>query len=193
MSDAHDSRQRTIAEATRLFVEHGYHGISMRVIAEQVGVSKAGLYYHFRDKEDLFLAILTANIEQIEAIVAQARAEQASTRGRIARILAEIGARAPEQRAIIRLASQELGQLSPQARQTFVELYHQKFTGQIEAVLAEGIQRGELRLMDTRLATWILLGMMFPFFYPANSKHLAPAEHAIDLMVSVFFDGVAAG
>lgn len=192
MSDARESRERAIEEATRLFVEHGYHGISMREIAEQVGVSKAGLYYHFRDKEDLFLAILTANIEQIEAIVGQARAQETTTRGRIARILAEIGARAPEQRAIIRLASQELGQISPQARQTFVQLYHQKFTGQIEAVLAEGIGLGELRPLDPRLATWILLGMMFPFFYPANAQHLAPAEQSIELMISIFFDGVAA-
>lgn len=193
MSDARDARERIIEQATRLFVEHGYHGISMREIAEQAGVSKAGLYYHFRDKEDLFLAILTANIEQIEAIVAQARSQEPTTRARITRILTEIGARAPEQRAIIRLASQELSQLSPQARQIFVQLYHQKFTGQIESILAEGIGVGELRPMDARLATWLLLGMMFPFFYPANAQHLAPAEQSIELMVSVFFDGVAAG
>ncbi len=191
MSDPADVRRRSLEEATRLFVEHGYHGISMRAIAEQAGLSKAGLYYHFRDKEDLFLAILTANIEQIEAIVAQARAEELTTRARISRILSNIGARAPEQRAIIRLASQELSELSPQARQTFVQLYHQRFTGQIEAVLVDGIAAADIRPVDTRLATWILLGMMFPFFYPANIQHLAPAEHSIELMVSIFFDGIA--
>ncbi len=186
-----DVHQRCLDEATRLFVEHGYHGISMREIAEQVGMSKAGLYYHFKDKEALFLAILTANIEQIEAIIQAACAEETSTRARIARILREIGARAPAQSAIIRLASQELSQLSPQARQTFVQQYHEKFTGQIEIILAAGVSAGELRPVDARLATWILLGMMYPFFYPANNAYLAPADQAIELMVSIFFDGVA--
>lgn len=191
MPDPRDPRERAIDEATRLFVEHGYHAISMRAIAERTGVSKAGLYYHFRDKEDLFLAILTANLEQIEAIVAQARAEEATTRARISRMMRDIGARAPEQRAIIRLASQELSQLSPQAQQAFVQSYHQRFTGQIEAVLVDGIAASDIRPVDTRLATWILLGMMFPFFYTGNTQHLAPTEQSIDLMVSIFFDGVA--
>lgn len=183
--------QRCLDEATRLFVEHGYHGISMREIAERVGMSKAGLYYHFKDKEALFLAILTANIEQIEVIIQAARAEETTARGQIDRILRNISARAPEQRAIIRLASQELDHLSPAARQTFVQIYHQRFTGQIEAILADGVAQGQLRPLDTRLATWLLLGMMFPFFYPANTAYLAPADHAIELMVSIFFDGVA--
>jgi AcrR family transcriptional regulator len=57
--EASDITARIIEEATCLFVASGYCGISMREIAEAVGISKAGLYYHFRDKEDLFLAILT--------------------------------------------------------------------------------------------------------------------------------------
>ena len=36
--------ERIIEEATRLFVASGYTSISMREIAEAVGVSKAGLY-----------------------------------------------------------------------------------------------------------------------------------------------------
>jgi len=57
-----DVPQQILHEATRLFVDRGYHALSMREIAEAVGVSKAGLYYHFEDKEDLFLAILTNNL-----------------------------------------------------------------------------------------------------------------------------------
>ena len=111
--EATDLQQKCLDEATRLFVTHGYNGISMREIAEQVGVSKAGLYYHFRDKEALFLAILSANLEDIAGIVAGARRTENHPRSRIARVLHDISARAPEQRAIIRLASQELGNVSP--------------------------------------------------------------------------------
>nr|HRC77090.1 TetR family transcriptional regulator [Kouleothrix sp.] len=65
-------RERILAEGARLFMEHGYNGISMREIAEAVGVSKAGLYYHFKDKQDLFLAIMHGALDATGQIVRQA-------------------------------------------------------------------------------------------------------------------------
>ncbi|MCB0152930.1 MAG: helix-turn-helix transcriptional regulator, partial [Caldilineaceae bacterium] len=58
MLETVDSRAAILAAAQRLFVERGYRGISMREIAEAVGMTKAALYYHFRDKEQLFVALL---------------------------------------------------------------------------------------------------------------------------------------
>lgn len=191
--DAAELHKKTLDEATRLFVTHGYNGISMREIAEHVGVSKAGLYYHFRDKEALFLAILTANLDDIEGIVAGARRTECHPRSRIERVLQEFGARAPEQRAIIRLASQELGNLSPEARGAFGRLYQEKFIDQIQSILVEGIASGDLQPVDARNATWILLGMMYPFLYPSHDAGLSPTTEAIDLMVNIFFDGLSRG
>ena len=55
-----------ILEAARgLFIAQGYRGLSMREIASVLGVSKPALYYHFKDKEELFLAILTAYLEEL--------------------------------------------------------------------------------------------------------------------------------
>jgi AcrR family transcriptional regulator len=184
-----DITARIIEEATCLFVASGYRGISMREIAEAVGISKAGLYYHFRDKEDLFLAILTANLDAVERIVLDARRADISTRAQVAQIIRGIFTMSPNQRAIIRLASQEMVHVSREARSSFEEVYYQRFLGQIQNVLQAGIERGELRPVNTQLATWLLLGMAYPFFYP--SHHLGDAGETIELMVSVFFDGLS--
>ncbi|MCX7854185.1 MAG: TetR/AcrR family transcriptional regulator [Anaerolineae bacterium] len=187
---AADIRQRCLEEATRLFVAHGYHGISMREIAEQVGVSKANLYHHFRDKEALFLAVLEENLARLDAIVHEARQRESTPRGRITHILLALAASAPEQRAIIRLADQELGQISPQARETFGRLYHERFTGPIEAILQEGMAAGVLRPMDVHQATWALLGMVYPFFHPTSEAIPPPTAETIHQLVSLFFDGL---
>ena len=186
--DAVDVRERIIDEAARLFVSLGYHGISMREIAEAAGVSKAGIYYYFRDKEELFLAILRANLEAIERIIEEARHEPTSP-DQIRWFVHKLFEQAPEQRAIIRLASQEIAHIGPEARAEFSRLYRQKFVGQVEALLQEGIECGELEPMDVKTGTWILLGMLYPFFYP--SQEVAPADRgeAIDLMLRIFFDG----
>ncbi len=186
-----DLRQRIIEEATRLFVSHGYHAISTRAIAEAAGVSKAGLYYHFKDKESLLLAILTANLERIAAIVQEARLKGSTAREQIAWILRAIFEQPPEQRAIIRLSSQEMAHLDPGDRAEFGRLYREEFTGQIEDILRAGVERGELRPMDVRLATWVLLGMAYPFLYSAHERELGRPQDAIELMLTIFFDGAA--
>lgn len=42
--------------ASKYFSEQGYHGASMRKVAEYLGVSKSALYHYFSSKEELFLA-----------------------------------------------------------------------------------------------------------------------------------------
>jgi AcrR family transcriptional regulator len=43
------------------FVQHGYHGTSMRQIAQAAGLAVGGLYNHFSGKEAIFTAVLEAH------------------------------------------------------------------------------------------------------------------------------------
>ncbi|WP_326688773.1 MULTISPECIES: TetR/AcrR family transcriptional regulator [unclassified Streptomyces] len=52
-----NTRQRIQDVALKLFAEQGYEKTSLREIAEQLGVTKAALYYHFKTKEDLVSSI----------------------------------------------------------------------------------------------------------------------------------------
>ncbi|MFH8787251.1 TetR/AcrR family transcriptional regulator [Streptomyces roseoverticillatus] len=52
-----DTRERIQKTALDLFVSRGYEKTSLREIAEELGVTKAALYYHFKTKEDILSAI----------------------------------------------------------------------------------------------------------------------------------------
>src|SRR4051794_22994211 len=54
--------------AAQAFAERGFEATTMDVIAERVGLSKGALYYRYRTKEDLFLALLD---ERCAAYVAE--------------------------------------------------------------------------------------------------------------------------
>ena len=185
-------RERILNVAARLFVSEGYHGISMREIAQAVGVSKAGLYYHFQDKEALFLGVLTANLERVERIIVESREQAEGTRERITRLVYGIFALPPEQRAIIRLATQEISHLQPETQQAFARLYQRKFVDQIEAVFGEGVERGELRSINPRVATWALLGMLYPLLYPVHERYISSEPAVLEQMLDIFFSGVLA-
>ena len=51
------TRERILDVALDLFLEKGYDKTSLREVAEQLGFSKAALYYHFASKEDIFKAL----------------------------------------------------------------------------------------------------------------------------------------
>ncbi|MBW2438087.1 MAG: TetR/AcrR family transcriptional regulator [Desulfobacterales bacterium] len=55
---ATNARDRVLKTAIGIFAQKGYAGTSVREIADQAGVSKPVLYYYFKSKEGLFLAIL---------------------------------------------------------------------------------------------------------------------------------------
>jgi AcrR family transcriptional regulator len=55
--EANSTRERILDAALDLFVTQGYDGTSLRQLAEQLGVTKAALYYHFESKEDILLAL----------------------------------------------------------------------------------------------------------------------------------------
>lgn len=53
------AKYRQILDSARvLFLDHGFDATSMDAIAREAGVSKATLYVHFDDKDDLLLALV---------------------------------------------------------------------------------------------------------------------------------------
>jgi AcrR family transcriptional regulator len=79
---AEHTRQQILQTAQRLFVERGYDATSLQLIADEMGLTKAAVYYHFRVKSELLHAAMKPGIERITAVVDEA----AAIRGRRARI-----------------------------------------------------------------------------------------------------------
>lgn len=181
--------ERILDEATTLFVQHGYFGVAMRQIATAAAVSKPGLYYHFADKERLFLAILMRGIGQIGDLVDEALAEAGtSARDRVHRVLLALLTKARGSQRLMRLAEQDANGLSDASRTQMHATYRARFIDPIRAVLRAGTRSGEIRPIDVDQATWLLLGL-------AATGLSAPPERVpelVDTMVRVYFDGVAA-
>lgn len=65
--DAHRraTRERILAAAERLFLDHGYDGASSRMITAAAKVNLAAVNYHFGDKRGLFQAMLARRLDPL--------------------------------------------------------------------------------------------------------------------------------
>ena len=55
-----ETRGELIAAAIRLFADRGFHSTSLQQIAEAAGYTTGAIYWHFRNKDELFLAAFEA-------------------------------------------------------------------------------------------------------------------------------------
>jgi AcrR family transcriptional regulator len=62
-SRAQDSRDEILKAASQLFASRGFHETSMSEVARSAKVSKALIFWHFKTKEELFLAVLGRLLE----------------------------------------------------------------------------------------------------------------------------------
>src|SRR3989442_1395273 len=58
-----DSRDEILKAAMHLFASRGFHETSMSEVAREARVSKALIFWHFKTKEELFLAVLNRLLE----------------------------------------------------------------------------------------------------------------------------------
>ncbi len=53
-----DTRDFIIDEVYRLFLNHSYEAVSISMISDAIGLTKGALYHHFRNKEELYRAVI---------------------------------------------------------------------------------------------------------------------------------------
>jgi TetR/AcrR family transcriptional regulator, acrAB operon repressor len=73
--EAQETRNRILDAAERIFSEHGVSRTSLEEIAEKAGVTRGAIYWHFKDKSDLFAAMVNRVTLPMEAMVAKSSDE----------------------------------------------------------------------------------------------------------------------
>lgn len=71
------TRRRLLAAAARCFADGGFHGTTIRQIAQRAGVNVAAGHYHFGSKKDLYLEVLRGEFARAKAALAASGASPA--------------------------------------------------------------------------------------------------------------------
>ncbi len=161
MRNGGDRRTQILRQTALTFLRNGYDATSMSGIADACGITKPGLYYHFRGKQDLLFAIMSHALDLLEQRTLDAMLSASTHEERLrnilqshVRLITEL-----EDGALTILVVTERNALRPEDRR-IIEQRVQTYTALIRATL-EGLRAaGRLREIDSAVATMTLLGLM---------------------------------
>jgi AcrR family transcriptional regulator len=71
-----DTRTRLIEAAIGLFTQHSFAGTSLQMIADELGLTKAAIYHHFRTREQLLAAVIEPMLDELRTVVESAETKR---------------------------------------------------------------------------------------------------------------------
>lgn len=100
--DAIPMESRIVGAAVELFAARGIDATSLQMIADALGISKGAVYYHFKTKQEIVLAVCADSFDALEAAVTEAETiESVTSRERaLDRLVPRLVAQAVEARSV---------------------------------------------------------------------------------------------
>ena len=194
---ANERRQEIIRAAMEVFAENGFGGSTTREIAENAGISEAMIYNHFRNKHDLYTAIIDEKLQESEPLYYPLDAIRNRDDRRVfATIVSNYLQRHGEDTTLLRLllfSALEGHELASM----FVAGPVRKFFEFLADYIRERIGEGAFKPVNPEIASRCLLGMVHYFvlfqkiFGDDTLSPVDPAE-TIETIITIFCGGILA-
>jgi AcrR family transcriptional regulator len=167
--------ERTVRDmkraATRLIALHGFEGMNLRMLAEEIGVQAGSFYNHIESKESLLHTLLLDTMRELDAGLTAAMAPARDPLDGLRRFVAFHIEFHAVRRDQVFIGNAELRSLSAAHRREIVAL-RDGYEGRLAAVLRAGKRAGVLAPGDVAVAARGLIAMLSGVctWYRANGR-----------------------
>ena len=186
--DGAQTAERILQVARQLFMERGFSGVSINDVVQQEGITKPTLYYHYADKEALYVAMAVRMLTQMgDEMNAAIAAIDGSFAQLLCRVIEMIQSHNAEDTRMLRHEIRTY--LSPQWQAQLAEQFYRTMMDPLESMMAQGLATKQISG-----GTAAELAMMFLCFIEAFS---GPEGAAIQMhidatrMTHMFLYGVS--
>lgn len=178
-----------LAAAIASFIETGYHGATMRSIAQRAGMSVPGVYHHYRDKQELLVRALDLTMAELHQRVRAARREATTGRDRLVRAVEALALFHTHRRELAFIGASEMRSLEPANRRRITNSRNEiqyLLDADIDAALTEArLPTDHARAAGRAIATMCTaLPQWFRLDGPASPEQIATeyADFALGLL-----------
>ncbi len=148
---ARERQHRILDAALRIFSRRGYRDASVDDIAQGSHTSKGGVYFHFPNKESIFLALLDRTTARLLERIETAMAAQEDPIARADAALLTVLRTFANHRALARLFMVEALGAGREFHQRMSEI-RSEFAAIIQRQLDDAVRQGIIQPLDTEVA-----------------------------------------
>lgn len=145
--------------ATRLIAMHGFEGMNLRMLADEIGVKAGSFYNHIESKESLLHMLLSDTMAELKAGLDTALADAADPADALRRFVAFHIEFHAVRRDQVFIGNAELRSLSEAHRRDIVA-QRDAYEKRLAAILRAGEAAGRFAPGDVRVATYALIAML---------------------------------
>lgn len=152
-------REEILQVALRCFCRKGYDACSMDEISAELPFSKALIYYYFKSKREIFLALLEDMVGKIYSGWDEILSSETDPLVRLNKIAETAMALILRNQELWRVEMEFWGQLGREADvlHTFRDMF-ETLRKRVAGIIEDGIERGQLRQVDARALAAALVG-----------------------------------
>lgn len=188
-------RQEMLEAALSLFSEKGYHNVTMHEIAEKSEFAIGTLYKFFKNKEDLYRALMLEKSEEFHTAIRKAIEEHEDEVEKLRNYVKTVGDVFRAHVPVIRLYFSEThGESFNLKAGLDSELWkrHDEFLETLASIFADGIRKNRFkRIADPHYLAVSLDGIIHAFLFrwlEAPERHPFPEDP--DTILNVLFKGL---
>jgi TetR/AcrR family acrAB operon transcriptional repressor len=158
-----DNRSKILYAALELFSEKGYAGASIDDIAKKTEMTKGAIYWHFKDKLDLYTAVHDFVFDEYKRTFMKPFIEINDPREKIEHIITKTLQFYRDNPVIISFYSTSLHEghfaLSPKILNKIKEIYEEDRKW-ISQIIVDGIQQGQFIKIDPKVTASVLVASL---------------------------------
>ena len=144
--------------AARHFAKYGYEGVSLDAIAKETGITKAAIYYHFKDKAHLYEAVLLERlrglVEHIEQVLPSKGAKE-----RLERYIEGFGSFLEQNPCFAAILAHEFADNGAHMSQE-ATLLLSRTLGILTSILNEGIEEGVFEMENPMVVQMMIVSTL---------------------------------
>jgi len=185
-----DAQQRILDGAEQLFIARGYAAITLRDIAEHLGMHQASLDYHFpAGKEDLFVAMATRVFERHQAGIQQAIEAAGDEFATQLRAVADWFASQPPIN-LLGMIHADMPALSPAQAEQLAQVAYQSLFAPLCQMFRGAETNDEIRLVNPDLLAGCFLSLMEGLHHGEHRVGAPPRQMIVNEIVTLLLDGL---
>jgi AcrR family transcriptional regulator len=161
-SDVKEERRKQIIEAaTNVFARLGFHKARMDDIVEESGLSKGALYWYFKSKDEIIIAILDRMFSRDLAHVHELQEAELPVKEKLQLYVGHTTDLISSMQPLMPILLEFWGLLLRQKKvKQVLGKFYRSYMEILIPIIEEGIERGEFRPMDVESAA-IAMGAIF--------------------------------